>query len=341
MGDVAKSMVQAHEIQGVLALENGFNRVGLDHVLLVKIASTALAAKILGGDKDQIFNAISNSFLDGGVLRTYRHFPNAGSRKSWAAGDATSRAVWHSLNALKGEMGYPQCLTTPVWGFYDVNLKGKEIKVLQKYGSYVMENVLFKVSFPAEFHAQTAVECAVKLHSQVKNRLDDIKTVHLSTHESAIRIIDKKGPLRNQADRDHCIQYMTAIALIHGNLTADHYEDSVAADPRIDTLREKFVITENKQFSVDYLDASKRSIANTLQIEFKDGSKTDSVTIHYPIGHRNRREEAYPLIEQKFKNNISTQFSKDQVEKITKVCLDGKKFESTSVQEFVDLFLKK
>jgi 2-methylcitrate dehydratase len=341
MGDVAKSMVQAHEIQGVLALENAFNRVGLDHVLLVKLASTALATKIMGGTKDQIFNALSNSFIDGGVLRTYRHFPNTGSRKSWAAGDATSRAVFHSMNAIKGEMGYPTCLTVPTWGFNHINLKGKEIIVKQAYGSYVMENVLFKVSYPAEFHAQTAVECAIILHPKVKGRLNDIKTIHLTTHESALRIIDKKGPLRNYADRDHCIQYMAAIGLIEGNLTADHYEDSYAKDPRIDDLREKFVLTENKQYTADYLDPQKRSIANSMQIEFKDGSKTDRVSIEYPIGHRRRRQEAYPLIEEKFIHNVSTQFKKEQVDKIVSVCLDEKKFNSMPVNEFVELFAKK
>ena len=341
MGDVARSMVQAHEIQGVLALENAFNRVGLDHVLLVKLASTALSSKILGGSKDQIFNALSNSFIDGGVLRTYRHFPNTGSRKSWAAGDATSRAVFHSINALKGEMGYPTCLSVPTWGFNSVNLRGKEIIVKQPYGSYVMENVLFKVSFPAEFHAQTAVECAVILHPKVKGRLDEIKHVHVTTHESAIRIIDKKGPLRNPADRDHCIQYMTAVGLIEGNLTAQHYEDSYAQDPRIDNLREKFILTESKEYTADYLDPNKRSIANSIQIEFKDGSKTDRVSIEYPIGHRRRRNEAYPLIEQKFIHNLSTQFNKTQVEKITQVCLNEKKFESIPVNEFVELFIKK
>lgn len=339
MKDVASYMVQAHEIQGVLALENGFNRVGLDHVLLVKIASTALASKILGASEDQMFNAISNSFLDGGALRTYRHFPNTGSRKSWAAGDATSRAVWHSINALKGEMGYPQGLTTKTWGFYDVCLKGKEIKVNRPYETYVMENVLFKVKYPAEFHAQTAVECAIKLYPKVKGRLSDIKAVHLETHESAIRIIDKKGPLRNPADRDHCLQYMTAIALIHGDLKAEHYEDDIAADYRIDELRDKFIITENKQFSIDYLDPAMRSIANSLRIEFKDGSFTEKVTIDFPIGHRRRRLEAYPFIESKFDHNISTHFNKEQVQNIKSVCLNPEKFENMLVQDFVSLFL--
>jgi len=308
----------------------------------VKLASTALSCHIMGGTKDQIFNALSNSFIDGGVLRTYRHFPNTGSRKSWAAGDATSRAVWHSMNALKGEMGYPTCLTVPTWGFNDINLRGKEIIVKQPYGSYVMENVLFKVSFPAEFHAQTAVECAVILHPKVKGRLNDIKTVHVTTHESAIRIIDKKGPLRNPADRDHCLQYMTAIGLIHGNLTADHYEDSVALkDERIDILRDKFVLTENKQFTKDYHDPQKRSISNAIQIEFKDGTKTEKIEIEYPIGHRRRRKEAYPLIEAKFTHNLGTHFKKDQVDKITSVCFDEKKFESMPVNEFVEMWIKK
>src|SRR5882672_6344345 len=273
--DLLLAMIKAHEIQGVLALENSFNRVGLDHVLLVRIASTAVATHLLGGTREQILNAVSNAWLDGGALRTYRHAPNTGSRKSWAAGDATSRAVQHAFMAIKGEMGYPSALTAKNWGFCDVLFKGKPIKLARPFGSYVMEHVLFKISFPAEFHAQTAVEAAIRLHPQVRDRLDQIQQVVISTQESAIRIIDKTGSLHNPADRDHCLQYMTAIGLIFGNLTAEHYEDGTARDPRIDALRAKMTVIEDKQYSKDYLDADKRSIANAVQIFFKDGTKTD------------------------------------------------------------------
>ena len=274
MRDVLTGMIKAHEIQGVIALENSFNRVGLDHVVLVKVASTAVVTHMLGGTREEIVNAVSNAWIDGQSLRTYRHAPNTGSRKSWAAGDATSRAVRLALMALKGEMGYPSALTAKTWGFYDVLFKGKPFRFKRPFGSYVMENVLFKISFPAEFHAQTAVEAAIRLHPQVKDRLDDIKKIVITTHESAIRIIDKKGPLHNPADRDHCIQYMTAIGLIKGNLTAADYEDAVAADPRIDPLRAKMACVENKPWSRDYLDPEKRSIANAVQVFFKDGTKT-------------------------------------------------------------------
>jgi 2-methylcitrate dehydratase len=338
MRDVLTGMIKAHEIQGVIALENSFNRVGLDHVLLVKVASTAVVTAMLGGTRDEVINAVSNAWIDGQSLRTYRHAPNTGSRKSWAAGDATSRAVRLALMALKGEMGYPSALTAKTWGFYDVLFKGKPFKFKQRYGSYVMENVLFKISFPAEFHAQTAVECAVRLHDQVKNRIDEIKKIVITTHESAIRIIDKKGPLANPADRDHCIQYMTAIGLLKGNLTAADYEDSVANDPRVDALRGKMVCVENKKWSKDYLDPSKRSIANAVQVLFKDGSKTANVEVEYPIGHRRRRKDGVPLLEEKFKTNLARRFAAKQQAAILELCRDQNRLENTPVHEFVDLF---
>src|SRR5438128_8198993 len=291
MRDVLTAMVKAHEIQGVLALENSFNRVGLDHVVLVKVASTAIVAHMIGCSYDEVVNAISHAWVDGQSLRTYRHTPNTGSRKSWAAGDATSRGVRLALIAKTGEMGYPSALTAKTWGFYDVLFKGQPFKFQRPYGSYVMENVLFKISFPAEFHAQTAVECAMQLHPLVKDRLNEIAKITIRTHESAIRIIDKKGPLSNPADRDHCIQYMVAVPLIHGRLTAADYEDDIAADPRIDALRAKMVCVEDHQFSKDYLDPDKRSIANAIGIEFEDGTKLEEVVVEYPIGHRRRRSE--------------------------------------------------
>src|SRR6266481_2293831 len=288
IGDVLHAMIKAHEIQGILALENSFNRVGLDHVLLVRVATAAVAANLLGGSREQVINAVSNAWIDGGALRTYRHAPNTGSRKSWAAGDATSRAVRHALFALKGEMGYPSALSAKTWGFQDVLFKGKPLSLPQELGSYVMENVLFKISFPAEFHSQTAVEAAMTLHPEVKNRLADINKIVIETQEPGVRIIDKTGPLANPADRDHCIQYMVAVALLKGNLTAADYEDEAARDPRIDALRAKMVCIENKRYSRDYLDPRKRSIANQLQIFFRDGTTTRKVAVEYPIGHRRR-----------------------------------------------------
>lgn len=338
MRDVLTGMIQAHEIQGIIALENSFNRVGLDHVLLVKVASTAVVTKLLGGTEEQIINAVSNAWIDGQSLRTYRHAPNTGSRKSWAAGDATSRAVRLAMMSLKDEMGYPSALTAKTWGFYDVLFKGNEFKFQRPYRSYVMENVLFKISFPAEFHAQTAVECAIQLHPDIKDRLEDIDHIVITTHESAIRIIDKKGPLYNPADRDHCLQYMTAIGLIFGELTADHYEDSTAIDPRIDALREKMTVVENPQYSKDYLDPDKRSIANAVQVMFKDGSKTDNVVVEYPIGHRRRREEGIPVLKKKFKNNLATRFPAKQVADILELCENQERLEATAVQVFVDKF---
>ena len=338
MRDVLTGMIKAHEIQGVIALENSFNRVGLDHVVLVKVASTAVVAQLLGCTYDETVNAISNAWIDGQSLRAYRHAPQAGSRKSWAAGDATSRAVRLALMALKGEMGYPSALTAKTWGFYDVLFKGKPFKFKRQYGSYVMENVLFKISFPAEFHAQTAVECAVTLHPQVGHRLDDIKKVVITTHESAIRIIDKKGPLNNPADRDHCIQYMSAIGLMKGNLTAADYEDDVARDPRVDALRAKMVCVENRQWTRDYLDPSKRSIANAIQVFFKDGTRTENVAVEYPIGHRRRRKDGIPLLEAKFRTNLGRKFADKQRTAIYALCADQRKLEATPVHEFTDLF---
>lgn len=339
MQDVLTALIKAHEIQGVMALENSFNRVGLDHVVLVKLASAAVVTQLLGGDKQAIATALSHVFVDGQSLRTYRHAPNTGSRKSWAAGDATSRAVQLALITMKGEMGYPSVLSAKKWGFYDVSFQGQPFTFQRSYGSYVMENVLFKISFPAEFHAQTAVECALKLHPQVKDRLEQIEKIVLTTHESALRIISKSGPLYNPADRDHCLQYMVAIGLIFGELTADYYEDKLAADPRIDALREKMQVVEDKQFSIDYHDPEKRSIANAVQIYFKDGGKTDKITIEYPLGHRRRRTEGIPALLHKFANNLATCFPRRQAETILSLCQDAKKLAETPVCEFMDLWV--
>ena len=338
--DVLVAMVKAHEIQGVLALENSFNRVGLDHVLLVRVASTAVATALLGGTRDQVINAVSHAWLDGSALRTYRHAPNTGSRKSWAAGDATSRAVRLALIALTGEMGYPSALTAKTWGFQDVSFKGQPVKLARPFGSYVMENVLFKISFPAEFHAQTAVECAVQLHPLVQHRLDQIARVELTTHESAIRIIDKTGPLHNPADRDHCLQYMTAIGLIFGQLTATDYEDRIAADPRIDALRAKMTVTEDQQYSKDYLDADKRSIATAVQIFFQDGSKTDKIAVEYPIGHRRRRKDGIPLLQQKAAAAFAAHYGPAQAKSLAALFPDRAQLEAMLVHDFVSAFVK-
>ncbi|WP_096436903.1 bifunctional 2-methylcitrate dehydratase/aconitate hydratase [Alteribacter populi] len=337
--DVLEAMIKAHEIQGVLALENSLNRVGLDHVLFVKVATTAVVTKMLGGRAEEITNALSNAWIDNSSLRTYRQAPNTGSRKSWAAGDATSRGVYLAMMAVKGEMGYSSALSAPGWGFQDVLFNKKELKLGRPLSSYVMENVLFKVSYPAEFHAQTAAECAVQLHSQVKDRLDDIDSITITTHESAIRIIDKKGPLHNPADRDHCLQYITAIGLLKGDIKAEHYEDGVALDTNIDRLRDKMVVLENEQYSRDYLEPSKRSIANAVQVHFKDGSSTENVAIEYPLGHRFRREEAIPKIKEKFSSNIKNHFPRKQTQRIEDVCYDQETLEKMSVKKFVDLFL--
>jgi len=339
MKDVLVAMIKAHEIQGVIALENSFNRVGLDHVVLVKVASTAVVANMLGLSRDEVINAVSLAWVDGQSLRTYRHAPNTGSRKSWAAGDATARAVRLALIAKTGEMGYPSVLTAKTWGFYDVLFKGNAFEFQRPYGSYVMENVLFKISFPAEFHAQTAVECAMELHPRVMDRLDDIAKITLRTHESAIRIIDKEGPLANPADRDHCIQYMVAVPLIHGRLTAADYEDNIAADPRIDQLRAKMVCVEDKQFSKDYHDPDKRSIANGITIELNDGTKLKEVVVEYPIGHRRRRKEGMPVLVEKFRTNLARRFPAKQQAAILDVALDSAKLEPMPVHEFVDLMV--
>ena len=342
MKDVLIAMIKAHEIQGCIALENSFNKVGLDHVLLVKLASTAVVGQLLGLSRDELINAVSQAFVDGHALRTYRHAPNTGSRKSWAAGDATSRAVRLALIAKTGEMGYPSVLTAKTWGFYDVLFKGQPFKFQRPYGSYVMENVLFKISFPAEFHAQTAAEAAMTLHEQLRasgKRVEDIAKITIRTHEAAIRISDKKGPLNNPADRDHCIQYMIAVPLIFGRLTAADYEDEVARDPRIDALRAKMACVEDPQFTKDYHDPDKRSIANALTIEFADGSKFDEVVVEYPLGHKRRRAEGIPLLVEKFRTNLARRFPAKQQQAILDVSLDQAKLEAMPVNEYVDLYV--
>ncbi|WP_250474468.1 bifunctional 2-methylcitrate dehydratase/aconitate hydratase [Caballeronia sp. GAFFF1] len=342
MKDVLIAMVKAHEIQGCIALENSFNKVGLDHVLLVKVASTAVVGQMIGLSREELINAVSLAFVDGHSLRTYRHAPNTGSRKSWAAGDATSRAVRLALIAKTGEMGYPSVLTAKTWGFYDVLFKGNEFKFQRPYGSYVMENVLFKISFPAEFHSQTAVEAAMTLHDKLKEAgkgVEDITKITIRTHEAAIRIIDKKGPLDNPADRDHCIQYMIAVPLIFGRLTAADYEDVVAKDPRIDTLRAKMECVEDPQFTKDYFDPDKRSIANALTVEFNDGTKLDEIAVDYPIGHKRRRADGIPLLVEKFKTNLARRFPTRQQQAILAVSLDQAKLEAMPVNEYVDLYV--
>ncbi len=342
MKDVLTAMIKAHEIQGCIALENSFNKVGLDHVVLVKVASTAVVAQLLGLSREEIINAVSQAWVDGQSLRTYRHAPNTGSRKSWAAGDATSRAVRLALIAKTGEMGYPSVLSAKTWGFYDVLFRGNEFKFQRPYGSYVMENVLFKISFPAEFHAQTAVEGAMQIHKEMKKlgkKPEDIRRITNRTHEACIRIIDKKGPLNNPADRDHCVQYMVAVPILFGRLTAADYEDNVAADPRIDQLRDKIVCVEDKQFTKDYHDPSKRSIANALTVEFSDGTKLKEIVCEYPIGHKRRRKEGIPLLEAKFRTNLARRFPKKQQDAILAVSLDQKKLEAMAVNEYIDLYV--
>ncbi|MFT4415436.1 bifunctional 2-methylcitrate dehydratase/aconitate hydratase [Fredinandcohnia humi] len=335
MDTVLEAIVKAHEIQGVLALTNSLNRKGLDHVLFVKIASTAVVTAMLGGTKEEVMNALSNAWIDNSSLRTYRHFPNTGSRKSWAAGDATSRAVRLALMAVNGEMGYKTALSAPNWGFQDVLFGGEEITLSRPLQSYVIENILFKIAYPAEFHGQTAAECAVELHPQIMNRVDDIDKIVITSHESAIRIIDKTGPLHNPADRDHCIQYITAIGLLFGTINADHYEEETARDPRVDLLREKMEVVENKQYSEDYLDPNKRSIANAVQIFFKDGTSTLKIEREYPLGHRFRRDEGIPLLERKFVNNLETRFPQKQVKEIYELCADLEKLSKTNVNDFM------
>ena len=338
--DVLTAMIKAHEIQGCIALENSFNKVGLDHVILVKVASTAVVAQMMGLTRDQALAAVSLAWVDGQSLRTYRHFPNAGSRKSWAAGDATSRAVRLALIAKTGEMGYPSALTAKTWGFYDVSFKGQPFKFQRAYGSYVMENVLFKISFPAEFHSQTGVEAAMTIYHQMQaagKTSDEIAKVTIRTHEACIRIIDKKGPLNNPADRDHCIQYMVAVPFIFGRLTARDYEEDIAADPRIDALREKIVCVEDAGYTADYHNPEKRSIANAITVEFTDGTVFEEVAVEYPIGHARRRAEGIPLLIEKYKTNLARIYDADQQKKIIDLCLDYDKLSATPVNEFMDL----
>jgi 2-methylcitrate dehydratase len=339
MRDVLAAAIKAYEIQGVLALENAFNRVGLDHVILVRIATTAVVTHLLGGTREQIIHAVSNAWLDGGALRTYRHAPNTGSRKSWAAGDATRRGVQIALWTLAGEMGYATALSAPQWGFEAVVLGGRKLVAARPLGSYVMEHVLFKVAFPAEFHAQTAAEAAIQLHSQVVDRLEAIDRIRIETQESAIRIISKSGPLTNPADRDHCLQYIVAVALIHGHLDADHYEDAAAADSRIDRLRQRMDVVEQARYSRDYLDPDKRSIANAVQVFFSDGSATDRIEIEYPLGHRRRRTEALPLLRDKFRHNAETRFAPGRVAELLEHYFDTAEIDDLAVNQFVDEFV--
>ncbi|MFB4202965.1 bifunctional 2-methylcitrate dehydratase/aconitate hydratase [Arhodomonas sp. KWT2] len=336
--DLLTAMIKAHEIQGILGLENSFNRVGLDHVMLVRIASACVSMGLLGGDVDDVTNVASHAFIDGSALRAYRHAPQAGPRKSWAAGDASSRGLRLALIVDRGEIGYPKALSAPTWGFRDVLFKGNELQFSRGYGSYVMENILFKLSFPAEFHAQTAAEAAMTLHPQVRDRIDEVEKVVIETQEAGVRIIDKTGPLNNPADRDHCIQYMTAVPLIFGRLTADDYEDHVAADPRIDALRDRMKVVENEQFSKDYLDPEKRSIGNAVQVFFTDGSTTDRVAVEYPIGHRRRRDEGIPVLKDKFGRALATRFAPKQAGRILDACGERERLEAMPVHEFVDLW---
>ena len=339
MGAVLTAMIKAHEIQGIMALENSFNRVGQDHVVLVKLATAAVAAQLLGCGREEIVNAVSQVWVDGNSLRTYRHAPNTGPRKSWAAGDATSRGVRLALLAAGGEPGYPSALTAKGWGFYDAAFKGKRFRKSRPYGSYVMENILFKVAFPAEFHAQTAVECALRLHPQVKGRIDEIERIVIATQESAVRIISKSGPLYNPADRDHCLQYMTAVGLIYGELTADHYSDEMAADPAIDGLRERMEVVKKPRYSRDYLNPEKRSIANAVQVFFADGSATENVEVEYPLGHRRRRAEALPLLLKKCRDNLCTRLAPERAEAFIELCLDRERLSAVPVNLFMELLV--
>ena len=340
MHDVLEAMIKAHEIQGVLALENSYNQVGLDHVLLVRVASTAVVTHMLGGDKQDVLNAVSNAWIDGGALRTYRHAPNTGPRKSWAAGDACRRAVTLALLAMEGEIGYPSALSAQTWGFYDVLFEGKPFEFQREFGSYVMENILFKISFPAEFHAQTAVECALELHDQVVDRIDEIERIELETQEAGVRIIDKTGPLDNYADRDHCLQYMVAVPLIFGELNAASYEDDVAADPRIDALREKMEVRENETFTEEYFDPEKRAIGNAITVHFKDGSATERVQVDYPIGHRRRRDEGIPVLVEKYRKAIREVYSRRQVSQIESQNGDQADLVRLTVPEFVGAWVR-
>lgn len=338
--DVLGWAIKAHEIQGIYALQNSFNRVGLDHVILVRLASTAVATAMLGGGKDEVVTAVSHSWIDNGVLRTYRHAPNTGPRKSWAAGDACRRAVIHALNAARKKVvGYPSALSARTWGFYDIAFKGREFQFERPFGSYVMENILFKISYPAEFHAQTAVECAMQLHPQVKDRVAEVDRILIGTQEAGVRIIDKTGPLANYADRDHCLQYMVAVPLIFGRLTAADYNDDVAADPRIDALRGVMEVQENPRFTQDYFDPEKRFIGNSVQVFFKDGSSTDKVAIDFPIGHRRRRAEGIPVLMAKFAAAVRGQLSGTQVQALQNLVEAPGRLEAMPIQDFMDLFL--
>jgi 2-methylcitrate dehydratase len=339
MRQVLEAMIKAHEIQGVLALENSYNRVGLDHVLLVRVASTAVVTRMLGGSQQQVLNALSHAWIDGCALRTYRHAPNTGSRKSWAAGDATSRAVRLALIAMSGEMGYPSALSAQTWGYYDVLFKGRPFEFQRPYGSYVMENVLFKISYPAEFHSQTAVEAAMTLHEAVAGRVADIDKIVIETQEAGVRIIDKTGPLDNPADRDHCLQYMVAVPLIFGRLTAADYEDDVAGDPRIDALRDKMEVRENEQFTRDYFDPEKRYIGNAVQVFFNDGSSTPRIAVDVPIGHRERRAEGIPVLKQKFVDSVSTKLAAAQWGGLNELCAHRELLADTAVDDFMALLV--
>jgi 2-methylcitrate dehydratase len=339
MRDVIMAMIKAHEVQGVIALENSFNRVGLDHVILVRIASTAVASMLLGSRREEALNAVSNAWIDGASLRTYRHAPNTGSRKSWAAGDASARGLFLALMAQRGEMGYPSALSVPTWGFQDVFFQGAALKLSQPYGTYVMENILFKISFPAEFHAQTAVEAAIQLHPQVRDRLATVKHILIETQESGNRIINKTGSLDNPADRDHCIQYMAAVALIKGSLSAKDYENEAAADPRIDALRAKMQVVENERFTRESLEPDKRAIGNALQVFFKDGTSTDKLVVDYPVGHRRRREEGIPLLEAKFERHLRGRLSSENSDRVLSICADSSVFEATPVNALMDLLV--
>ncbi len=339
MQDVLAAMIKAYEIQGCLALGNSYNRVGLDHVLLVRVASAAVVTRMLGGDRDKVLSALSHAWIDGGALRTYRHAPNTGSRKSWAAGDASSRAVRLALIAMTGEMGYPSALSAKTWGYYDVLFGAEPFRFQRPYGSYVMENILFKISFPAEFHAQTAVEAAMALHDAVKHRIDDIETIVIETQEAAVRIIDKTGPLDNPADRDHCIRYMVAVPLLFGRLRASDYEDAVARDPRVDTLRDKMEVRENERFTKDYFDPARRHIGNAVQVFFGDGSRTERVEVSAPIGHRERRAEGIPMLKRKFADSVSPKLGAGQWAALAALCADRDKLAATAVDDFVALLV--
>ncbi len=336
--DVLTAAIKAYEIQGVLALEVSLNRRGFDHVHFVKVASAAVATQLLGGGRSELLSALSNAFIDGVALRTYRHFPNTGPRKSWAAADATSRGVWLAWLACAGEPGYPTALSAPTWGFEHVVLGGEPVRLARPLGSYVMENVLFKVAYPAEFHGQTAVEAALQLHPLVRDRLEDIERICIETQESAVRIIDKPGPFRNPADRDHSLQYMTAVALLYGELTYAHYEEPIASDPRIPQLIARMEVREHPDFSRDYLDPDKRSIANAVQVFFRDGTATERVVVEYPLGHRRRRAEAVPLLREKFRQALQTVYPEHVAERLFTLVAEAEALPEMPVDQLMDAF---